>query len=91
MLKVKMVSTRVRTAAWWRTQRKPLGDVVAQVAALRGVAPVPGQRDAQHEQRAEGDDGGLRTEGPGRADREQRGPQRRAGELVDRDEAGLQP
>src|SRR6476469_7100360 len=87
MLNVKIVSTSVLTAAWWRTHRTP--SAISRLIALAGraAAPCAGSRTRLMSSAP----AATRTAWPmnGHADREQRGPQRRADELVDGDEARL--
>ena len=88
MLKMKIVSTRVRTAAWCSTQRKPSAMSCRMCVPARPASrAVRRQDDPRHQHRAERHDHRLRAERPGGADGEQRRTQRRAGQLVDRDEA----
>ena len=60
-------------------------------AASCGSRPWAGSDDPGHQQHAGGDQDGLGDERPGQAGGEQGRPDRRAGELVERDEPGLQP
>ena len=91
MLKVKIVSTRVRTAAWCSTHRKPSAMSWRRCDSVSGVSGVVRQREARDQHRAEQHEHGLDRERPGHAHGEQRRTDRRPDQLVDGDEAGLEP
>ena len=93
MLKMKIVSTSVRTAAWCRTQRNPSamscahrGSSVPGRAAVRRAARPATPAARRQPPAPPGSANGQAAPG-----REQGRADRRAGELVERDEAGLQP
>ena len=91
MLKVKIVSTRVRTAGWCRTQPEALGDVVAHPATDCRARRWCGQHQPGDQQRAGGHEARLGEERPGHRRPRTGRPDRRTDQLVDRDEAGLEP
>ena len=91
MLKMKIVSTSVRTAGVTRGPPDALGDVASEMLPLRGIPTVRRQPHAGHQHGAEGDQAGLCAERPQRADGEQGRADRRPGELVERDEPGQHP
>ena len=68
-----------------------LGDLVADGRRPLRVARMGRQRDPAHQHRARGDQDRLADERQRHADGEQRRAERRPGELVERDEPGLDP